>query len=88
LARGVVLYDMITAARPRRQMGVVLAHLDALTRLSRSTAESALYRADLYAALERDDMVLAAYRDALEVVPEAAELHVAYAKALLRADQQ
>jgi transglutaminase-like putative cysteine protease len=48
---------------------------------------SLIYVAGVYEALGRDDMVLATYRAALRIVPESAPIHVAYGRALLRADQ-
>jgi transglutaminase-like putative cysteine protease/Flp pilus assembly protein TadD len=78
---------LIQDALNRGDTPAVLEHLGRLTRLSPGSAQTYHYVAEIYDALGRDDMALATYRHAMKVIPESAELRVAYGRALLRADQ-
>jgi tetratricopeptide (TPR) repeat protein len=66
----------------------VLKQLDGVRALSSGSLRSLLYIADVYDALGSDDLVLATYREAQRIAPEASDVYVAHARALLRADQQ
>ncbi|MGD8859844.1 MAG: DUF3857 domain-containing protein [Myxococcales bacterium] len=78
---------LIQDALNRGDTPAVLEHLGRLTRMSAGSARTYHYVAEIYDALGRDDMALATYRHAMKVIPESAELRVAYGRALLRADQ-
>lgn len=82
-ARRVLVDDALV----RGENAQVLEHMDALARLAPGGVETLLYVAELHEALERDDLALATYRNAMELVPESAETHVAYGRALLRAER-
>jgi transglutaminase-like putative cysteine protease len=78
---------LIGDALVRKETNAVLEQIDAMAKLAPGGIETVLYIAELYDALGRDDMVLATYRRGMELVPESAEVHVAYGRALLRAER-
>ncbi|HEX7476576.1 MAG TPA: DUF3857 domain-containing protein [Polyangiales bacterium] len=78
---------LLDDALARGDSKTVLEHLDVVRAITPGSARTLLYIAGVYDALGRDDMVLATYRDAMALAPEAEGVYVAYARALLRAQQ-
>lgn len=78
---------LIDDALVRGDKQAVLDHIEALRALTPGSIRTLLYVANVYDALGRDDLALAAYRDATAIAPEASNVYVAHAKALLRAQQ-
>jgi cellulose synthase operon protein C len=78
---------LINDALVRGATSEVLDHVEALATFAPGGVETLLQIAEVYDALGRDDMALASYRHAIELVPESPEVHVAYGRALLRAEQ-
>jgi transglutaminase-like putative cysteine protease len=78
---------LIADALVRHDKAAVLEHIEAMGKLAPGGVETLLYIAELYDALGRDDMVLATYRRGMELAPESPEIHVAYGRALLRAER-
>lgn len=82
-ARRALISDALQNGRPAE----VQDHIQAMAESAPFGVETLMYVAELYDALGRDDMVLATYRRGIELIPESAELHGAYGRALLRADR-
>ncbi len=79
--------SLLDDALARGDTKSALEHIDVVRAITPGSARTLMYIAGLYDALGRDDMVLSTYRDAMNLAPEAEPLHVAYARALLRAQQ-
>ncbi len=78
---------LITDALQRGATAEVLDQIDVQAKLAPGAADTLLSIARLYDGLGRDDLVLATYRRAMDLVPEAPEILVAYGRALLRAER-
>jgi len=78
---------LISDALARGDKPAVLEQLDVVRALTPGSIRTLLYIAEIYDALGRDDLVLATYRQAQSIAPEASGVYVAYARALLRAQQ-
>ncbi len=78
---------LIDDALARGDKQAVLDHVEALRSLTPGSVRTLLYIASVYDALGRDDLAFSTYRDAIAIAPEASNVYVAHARALLHSQQ-